>query len=211
MNDFQQQLKDFKKETWPVKYNRWTESDVRTLIETGKCEGHSANSCEMMLHRLRNERSTKNKFCNLVHEFSEQLGKGRKLNYITEEETELIARHIVPYGRAKTTCCTYASANKLFGDGRQQWAYESKKEYEARTSVKQEVEPVPEPEPATETVVEDFAAEVERQPQTEFELKSEAFKTLFVNGMPIEKISKVLGLDVKVTNAMMVVIDHFNL
>ena len=164
MNDFQQQLKDYKKEHFNTR-TEWTVEDVKELLYNGTTKSHTAGSNRTMLAELRSPNNRKrNKFIEVIKEYERDTGKKVALVY---------TRH-------------------------------------KPVNVQLEAEPL-KPEPATETVVEDFAAEVERQPQTEFELKTEAFKTLFVGGMSVEKISKVLGLDDKVTNAMMVVIDYFKL
>lgn len=209
MNDYIQQLKQYKKERWESARIPWTETDVRTLLETGKCENHSEHSCEVMLSKLCNDRATKNRFCGLVHEFNEKLNSKRKHVQLTKEEIKLIARHIVPYGRAKTSCCTYGTANKLYGDGkpsRQPWSYESKEEYEARTG-----KSAPEEETVIETVKEPVKEEaVEAKTPTEFELHAEAIKTMVSGGMEVEKIMKLLNIDEMTINAFMHLMTKYN-
>lgn len=221
MKDFQQQLKDYKRENFPIKRIEWTEDDVRDLLYKGESKNHPTRSNETQLSCLRTpNHSVRNRFINVIKEYERETGNKvekvfAKCNYPTKEELELISRHIVPFGRTRGTCYRIGTNRDMFEPGtRSYWDYETKEEYDERTSGKKETDTVSEPKPELpkpEPVVESFAAEVERQPQTEFELKTEAFKTLFVGGMSVEKISKVLGLDDKVTNAMMVVIDHFKL
>lgn len=166
MKDFQQQLKDYKKEHFNTR-TEWTVEDVKELLYNGTSKAHTVGSNRTMLAELRSPSNRKrNKFIELIKQYERDTGKKVALTYNTKN------KHVNVQLEAE--------------------------------SLKPEL---PKPEP----VVESFAAEVERQPQTEFELKTEAFKTLFVGGMSVEKISKVLGLDDKVTNAMMVVIDHFKL
>lgn len=201
MNDYIQQLKDFKEKTWKAQRTSWTESDVRTLIETGKCEGHSEASCRCMLSKLRSDRTTKNKFYGLVHEFGDKLGKSRKYSMLNKEEIELITRHIVPYGRETYTCAVYATNNKLTDrNARQPWSFESKKEYEARIG-----------KTAAETVEEPVKVEVvETKTPTEFELHAEAIKTMVSGGMEVEKIMKLLNIDETTLNAFMHLMTKYN-
>lgn len=209
MNDYIQQLKEYKKERWEGAHIPWTETDVRTLLETGKCENHSEQACKNMLSQLINDRATRSKFCGLVHEFNEKLNSKRKCVHFNKEEIELIARHIVLYGRAKTSCCTYGSANKLYGDekpSRQPWSYESKKEYEARTG-----KPAPKEETVSETVKKPVKVEaVETKTPTEFELHAEAIKTMVSGGMEVEKIMKLLNIDETTLNAFMHLMTKYN-
>lgn len=201
MNDYIQQLKEYKEKTWKAHRTSWSESDVRTLIETGKCEGHSDASCRCMLSKLRSDPALKNKFCGLVHEFGDKLGESRKYSKLDKEEIELINRHIVPYGREVCTCAAYATYNKLTDrTNRQPWSFESKKEYEARIG-----------KAATETVKEPVKEEpVEVKPQTEFELHAEAIKTMVSGGMEVEKIMKLLNIDETTFNAFMHLMTKYN-
>lgn len=205
MNDYIQQLKEYKEKTWEIHRTSWSESDVRTLIETGKCAGHSEASCKCMLSKLRSDRTIMNKFCGLVHEYRDKLSQCRKLVRFNKEEAELIARHIVPFGRETQACATYATNNKLTDrTTRQPWSYESKKEYEARIgkSVAETIE---------ETVVEPVKEEVvEAKPQTEFELHAEAIKTMVSGGMEVEKIMKLLNIDETTLNAFMHLMTKYN-
>lgn len=215
MKDFQQQLKEYKKEHFRRPKIEWTEEDVKELLYTGSSKNHPKHSSETQLTFLRTpNHAMRNRFIKVIKEYERETGNKVEPFYTrrfipTEQELELISKHIVPFGISKDTCRNIAAKFDMIAKGTKTfWAFENKKEYEERTGKPViETEPEPEQEPA----VESFADEVKRQPQTDFELKTEAFKTLFVGGMPIEKISKVLGLDDKVTNAMMVVIDHFKL
>ena len=221
MKDFQQQLKDYKNKNFPIKRIEWTDEDVKDLLYKGESKNHPTHANETQLSLLRTpNHSVRNRFIEVIKEYERETGNKvekvfAKYHYPTKQELELISKHIVPFGMTRETCYRIGTKRDMFASGtRSYWDYETKEEYEARTSVKKETDIVSEPKPELpkpEPVVESFAAEVERQPQTEFELKTEAFKTLFVGGMSVEKISKVLGLDDKVTNAMMVVIDHFKL
>lgn len=201
MNDYIQQLKEYKEKTWEVHRTAWSESDVRTLLETGKCAGHSEASCNCMLSKLRSDRAIKNKFSGLVHEYSDKLGQCRKLIRFNKEETELIARHIVPFGRETQACATYATNNKLTDrTTRQPWSYESKKEYEARIG-----------KTVTETVEEPVKEEVvEVKTPSEFELHAEAIKTMVSGGMEVEKIMKLLNIDETTINAFMHLMTKYN-
>ena len=197
MNDYIQQLKDYKKKTWESHRTSWSESDIRTLLETGKCEGHPEASCICMLSKLRTDRDTRNRFCGLVHEFSDKLGESRTYsgrNPFNKEEIKLIERHIVPYGRKKLNCQVYASINK-FNDpnNKQPWAFESKKEYEARIGKSASVE-----EP------------VEVKAPSEFELHAEAIKTMVSGGMAVDKIMKLLNIDEATINAFLHLMSKYN-
>lgn len=209
MNDYVQQLKEYKKKTWKGHRTSWTESNVRTLLETGKCEGHSEASCNAMISLLRYNRTTRNKFYSIIQEFNEMLTRdGRKCIPFTKEETELVARHIVPFGREKNTCANYACINKLFENEnhRQHWAYESTAEYEARTGKSISVK-----ETLTETVEEPVKKEVvEVKTPSEFELHAEAIKTMVSGGMEVEKIMKLLNIDETTINAFMHLMTKYN-
>ena len=213
MNDYIQQLKEFKEKTWKAHRTSWTESDVRTLLETGKCEGHSEQSCKCMLSKLRTDRNMKNKFCGIVHELSDKLGQGRKYsnrNPLTNEEIKLIERHIVPYGRQKFSCATYASINKLTDRNNQQpWAYESKKDYEARTGKSAPVEETIEVE--AQEAVPTFAETVEKHEvkTSDLDLNLQAVKALMGAGMSFQQISKVTGKEENLVIALMKVCDAF--
>lgn len=210
MNDYIQQLKEYKEKTWKANRTEWTESDVRTLIETGKCPGHSEASCRCMLSKLRTDRNMKNKFCGIVHELNDKLGQGRKYsnrNPYNNEEIKLIERHIVPYGRQKFNCATYASINKLTDRNNQQpWAYESKKEYEARTG---KVEPIQE---KTQEAVPTFAEIVEKHEvkTSDLDLNLQAVKALMGAGMSFQQIAKVTGKEENLVIALMKVCEAFN-
>lgn len=209
MNDYIQQLKEYKEKTWKANRTSWTESDVRTLLETGKCEGHSEKSCRCMLSKLRTDSSIRNRFCGLVHEFSDKLKIdkiGRLNQKLNKEETDLIVRHVVPYGRAKQSCAAYMSNNKL-NDGmtRQPWSYESKKEYEARTG---KVEPIQE---KSQEAVPTFAEIVEKHEvkTSDLDLNLQAVKALMGAGMSFQQIAKVTGKEENLVIALMKVCDAF--
>lgn len=214
MNDYIQQLKDYKEKTWKANRTEWTESDVRTLLETGKCDGHSEKSCKCMLSKLRTDRIMKNRFCGLVHEFSDKLTVGKKggrLNQrLDKEEIELITRHIVPYGREKYSCAAYMSNNKLTDSTvRQPWSYESKKEYEARTG---KVAPVEETiEVNAQEAVPTFAETVEKHEvkTSDLDLNLQAVKALMGAGMSFQQIAKVTGKEENLVIALMKVCEAF--
>ena len=203
MNDYIQQLKEYKEKTWKAQRTAWSESDVRNLIETGKCEGHSEASCKSMLSKLRSDPALKNKFCGLIHELSDKLGESRKYSRLDKEEIELINRHIVPYGREVCTCAAYATNNKLTDrTNRQPWSFESKKEYEARIG-----KTISAKEIVTEPVKEEV---VETKTPTEFELHAEAIKTMVSGGMGVDKIMKLLNIDETTLNAFMHLMTKYN-
>lgn len=214
MNDYIQQLKEYKEKTWKAHRTQWTESDVRTLLETGKCEGHSEQSCQCMLSKLRTVTSVRNKFCSLVHEFSDILNIGKKSERLNQrldkEETDLIVRHIVPYGRMKQACAAYMSNNKLNDSTtRQPWSYESKKDYEARTG---KVAPVETIEVNAQEAVPTFAETVEKHEvkTSDLDLNLQAVKVLMGAGMSFQQIAKVTGKEENLVIALMKVCEAFN-
>ena len=214
MNDYIQQLKEFKEKTWKIHRTQWTESDVRTLLETGKCAGHSEQSCQCMLSKLRAVTSVRNKFCSLVHEFSDILNIGKKSERLNQrldkEEIELITRHIVPYGREKYSCAAYMSNNKLNDSTtRQPWSYESKKDYEVRTG---KVAPVETIEVNAQEAVPSFAETVEKHEvkTSDLDLNLQAVKALMGAGMSFQQIAKVTGKEENLVIALMKVCEAFN-
>ena len=213
MNDYIQQLKEYKEKTWKINRTQWTESDVRTLLETGKCEGHSEKSCGCMLSKLRTDISVRNRFCGLVHEFSDKLKIdkiGRLNQKLNKEETDLIVRHIVPYGRVKQACAAYMSNNKLTdGTIRQPWSYESKKDYEVRTGKVAAVETI---EVNAQEAVPSFAETVEKHEvkTSDLDLNLQAVKALMGAGMSFQQIAKVTGKEENLVIALMKVCEAFN-
>ena len=214
MNDYIQQLKEYKEKTWKANRTTWTDSDVRTLLETGKCEGHSEKSCGCMLSKLRTDISVRNRFCGLVHEFSDKLTigkKGDRLNQrLDKEEIELITRHIVPYGREKYSCAAYMSNNKLNDSTtRQPWSYESKKDYEARTGKSTPVETI---EVEAQEAVPTFAETVEKHEvkTSDLDLNLQAIRALMGVGMSFQQIAKVTGKEENLVIALMKVCEAFN-
>ena len=207
MNDYIQQLKDYKEKTRKFRRKSWTESDIRTLLETGKCEGHPTASCKCMLSKLRTDSVIMDKYSELLHEFGDKLSQYKKLSKLNKEEIKLIERHIVPYGRKTHSCANYASYNNLTDyNSRQPWAYESKKEYEARTG---KVEPIQE---KTQEAVPTFAEIVEKHEvkTSDLDLNLQAVRALMGAGMSFQQISKVTGKEENLVIALMKVCEAFN-
>lgn len=199
MNDYIKQLQEYKEKTWKAQRTTWMESDVKTLLETGKCEGHSAASCRSMLSKLRRDRSFRNKFCGLVHEFSDKLGQCGKWARLNKEETELIARHIVPYGRDQHACAVYATNNSLTDrTSRQPWAYESKAEYEARTGKTVPVQEIVEEPVEVKTPIVD-----------ELTLNIKATKALLEGGLNFTQIAKIMNKEENLVISLLKVAEAF--